>query len=115
MKIQWALMPPLTGLEVLGIEEPEYVYVCVPVFFLMPIPYDPNSDCMCPCVYLYLYQYSFLCLVFSKALGIEVAEDVYACVPVYSFGANSLCFQDNFSGGGADTIRNDLCVVSRCI
>jgi len=24
------LMPPLTGLEVLGIEEPEHVYVCTP-------------------------------------------------------------------------------------
>ena len=46
MKIQWALMPPLTGLEVLGIEEPEYVYVCVPIFFLVPIPYDPKNDYM---------------------------------------------------------------------
>ena len=31
LKIQWTLMPPLTGLEDLGIAGPEYVYVWVPV------------------------------------------------------------------------------------
>ena len=31
LKIQWTLMPPLTGLEDLGIAGPEYVYAWVPV------------------------------------------------------------------------------------
>ena len=41
-----------------------YMYRCVQLY-LVPIPYDPNSVYMC------------LCLVSSKALGIEESEYVY--------------------------------------
>ena len=41
-----------------------YMYRCVQLY-LVPIPYDPNSVYMC------------LCLVSSKALGIEGPEYVY--------------------------------------
>ena len=44
-----------------------YMYRCVQLY-LVPIPYDPNSVYMC------------LCLVSSKALGIEEPEYVYIYV-----------------------------------
>ena len=77
MNIQWALMPPLTGLEDLAIAEPSmYMYRCL-YLYPVPVPYDPASDYVCPCVYLYLYQYLYPCPVSSKALGIEGPEYVY--------------------------------------
>ena len=49
VKIQWALIPNLKGLKALGIEEPEYVYVSVPVFL-----FDANYLWFEVCV-LYVY------------------------------------------------------------
>ena len=70
LKIQWALMPPLTGLEDLGIAVPSmYMYRCVQLY-LVPIPHDPNRVYMC------------LCLLSSKTLGIEESEYVYIYICV---------------------------------
>ena len=52
-----------------------YMHRCVQLY-LVPIPYDPNRVYMC------------LCLVSSKALGIEGPEYVYVQVRATVFGAN---------------------------
>ena len=52
-----------------------YMCRCVQLY-LVPIPYDPNSVYMC------------LCLVSSKALGIEGPEYVSVWVRAIVFGAN---------------------------
>ena len=44
------LMPPLTGLEVLGIEEPQHVYVCTPASaFGAKSLWFQVYDCICVC------------------------------------------------------------------